>query len=160
MPAVQDRLPPPELDLGRSPTRPVVLGTLASRFDPSAERMALESALERGAKLLVVNAVRLQLYPRTLALVAPSGATLPHEEDFDAVRATARRTAAAGLRVEHLRVKSSKPVDALVDVAHQRDAGLLVFGPDLARVGAWRFRRAAGRVRRRARCLVWIAPDG
>jgi nucleotide-binding universal stress UspA family protein len=160
MPALQDRLPPPGLDLARSPARPVVLGTLASRFDPSAERMALESALQTGAKLLVVNAVRLQLYPRTLALLGPSGVTLPHEEDLDAVRATAHRAAAAGLRVEHLRVKSSKPVDALVDVAHQRDAGLLVFGPDLARVGAWRFQRAAGRVRKRARCLVWIAPDG
>lgn len=137
-----------------------MLGTLASRVDPSAERMAVESALETGAKLLVVNVVRLQLFPRTLALHGLSGVTLPHEEDLDAVRATARRAADAGLGVEHLRVKSSRPVDALVEIAHQRDAGLLVFGPDLARVGARRFRRAARRVRERARCLVWVAPDG
>lgn len=137
-----------------------MLGTLASRVDPSAERMALESALETGAKLLVVNVVRLQLFPRTLALHGLSGVTLPHEEDLEAVRATARRAADAGLRVEHLRVKSSRPVDALVEIAHQRDAGLLVFGPDLARIGARRFRRAARRVRERARCLVWVAPDG
>jgi hypothetical protein len=35
-----------------------------------------------------------------------------------------------------------------------------VFGPDRARVPRTRFRAAAWLVRRRATCLVWIAPDG
>ena len=50
--------------------------------------------------------------------------------------------------------------NALLEVAAERDAGLLVFGPHLGRVGRMRFRRAARRIRSEAGCLVWIAPDG
>lgn len=49
---------------------------------------------------------------------------------------------------------------ALLEVVSERDAGLLVFGPDLDWVGRLSFRRAARRVRRDADCLVWVAPDG
>jgi hypothetical protein len=59
-----------------------------------------------------------------------------------------------------LRVSSGRPVRALLELAHERDPGLLVFGPDLARTSRRRFRRAARLIRRDAGCLVWIAPDG
>ena len=42
--------------------RPVVLGTLSVRPDPTAEDMAVGSALEAGVPLLVVNVVRLPPY--------------------------------------------------------------------------------------------------
>ena len=49
---------------------------------------------------------------------------------------------------------------ALLELAASCEAGLLVFGPDLAMTPRRRFRAAARRVRRDAACLVWIAPDG
>jgi nucleotide-binding universal stress UspA family protein len=93
-------------------------------------------------------------------LVGPEATTLPHEEALDAVRATAQRAADLGVQTELLRVRTRHAVKALIEVVQERDAGLLVFGPDLGRVGRLRFRRAARRVRREADCLVWVAPDG
>jgi hypothetical protein len=144
---------------GRSRPRPVLLGTLSIRVDPTAERMAIDSAIDAGAKLILANMLSLPPYPLTLML-APEYATLPHEEDRDAVRATAERAAALGIATELLRVSSRRPVKALLEVARDCDAGLLVFGPDLARTPRRRFRAAAKVVRRDATCLVWIAPDG
>jgi hypothetical protein len=132
-----------------------VLGTLSSRVEPEAERVAIESAVEAGVPLLVVNAVPLPHSPRALALVGPRALAFPHTEDYAAVRATARRAASWGLKVEHLRVMSPRPAKALVQIANERGAGLLVLGPK--RKGIWRFWRAAREVRRNAACLVWIA---
>lgn len=140
--------------------RPVVLATLAVRVHPSAERMAIDSAIEAGVPLLVVNLVPLPPYVRTLVLVGPEGTTLPHEEDLDAVRATAHRAADLGVKTELLRVRTRHAIKALLEILHERDAGLLVFGPDLGMVGRLRFRAAARKVRREADCLVWVAPDG
>jgi nucleotide-binding universal stress UspA family protein len=141
------------------PARPVVLGTLSVRVHPNAERVALESALEAGVPLIVANMIPLQAYPMTMIL-APQYATLPHEEDLEAVRDTARRAAELGIKTELLRVSSRRPVHALLELVSERDAGLLVFGPDLSRTPRLRFRLAARAVRRGAACLVWIAPDG
>ena len=150
---------PPSVPAGDAAPRPVVLGTLSVRVDPNAERMAIDSALHAGARLIVANMLPLPPYPLTFML-APQYATLPHEEDLDAVRATAARAAARGIPTELLRISSGRPVRALLELAVEREAGLLVFGPDLSRTSRRRFRAAARRVRRRADCLVWIAPDG
>lgn len=144
---------------GGGSARPVVLGTLSVRVDPSAERMAIESALETGVALIVANMLPLQAYPTTLIL-APEYATLPHEEDLDAVRETAARAAGLGICTELLRVTSRRPVRALLELVAERHAGLLVFGPDLDRTSRWRFRAAARAIRRGCPCLVWVAPDG
>jgi len=146
-------------EVERDPGRPVVLGTLACPIDPAAERMAIESALEVGSPLLVTNVVRLPNYPTTLMLAGPGAATLPHEEKLEAVRATARRAAALGIRTEHLRVSSKRPVRALLEVVAERSAGLIVFGPDPAQITARRYRRASRLIRRNAGCLVWIAAE-
>jgi nucleotide-binding universal stress UspA family protein len=140
--------------------RPVLLATLSVRVDPSAERMAIDSALEASVPLLIVNLIRLPPYATTLILAGPEHTTLPHEEDLEAVRATANRAAALGVKTELLRVRTKRPVPALLEVASERDAGLIVFGPHLGRVGRMRFRRAARRIRSEASCLVWVAPDG
>jgi nucleotide-binding universal stress UspA family protein len=161
MPALRDRR-----DVGTRSTaaatraRPVLLATLAVRVHPAAERMAIDSAIEAGVPLLVVNLIPLPMYVRTLVLVGPEGTTFPHEEDLDALRSTAQRAADMGVKTELLRVRTRHQVTALLEVAHERDAGLIVFGPDLGLVSRVRFRRAARRVRRDADCLVWIAPDG
>ena len=139
--------------------RPVVLATLSVRIDPNAERMAFESALDVHARLIVANMLTLPPYPLTLTL-AREYATLPHEEDLEAVRATARRAAALGIDTELLRISSLRPLTALIELIRERRAGLLVLGPDVRRTSRWQLRRAARRVRRQANCLVWIAPEG
>ncbi|HKP21828.1 MAG TPA: universal stress protein [Thermoleophilaceae bacterium] len=140
---------------------PVVLGTLSSGIDPAAERIAIESALDAGVPLIVVNVVQLPPCPRALAMGGPEALAFPHEEQYEAVRGTAERAAKFGLRVEHLRVSSPRPARALVQIAQERAAGLLVLGPERRRRIARRvrFRRAARAVRRSASCLVWIAGE-
>jgi len=91
---------------------------------------------------------------------APDYVTLPHEEDLEAVRATAARAAALGIATELLRVRSPRPVTALIELTHDLEVGLLVFGPDLSRISRRRFSAAAKVVRRDAPCLVWVAPTG
>jgi nucleotide-binding universal stress UspA family protein len=140
--------------------RPVVLATLSVRVDPSAQQMALDSALEAGAPLILVNLLQLRNYPTTIALLGAEATVLPHEEDYEAVRATADLAAQLGIKTELLRVTSRRPVVALLEILQERDAGLLVFGPDLKRTSRWRFRSVARRVREQANCLVWVAPDG
>ena len=139
--------------------RPVVLATLQVRVDPAAERMALESALEARARLIIANMLWLPAHPTTLML-AREQLTLPHEEDLDEVRATAARAAARGIPTELLRISSPRPLQALIDLLAERRAGLVVLGPDPRRSPRWWRWAAARRIRRRADCLVWIAPDG
>jgi nucleotide-binding universal stress UspA family protein len=144
----------PSCDGGR---RSIVLGTLSVRFDPEAERFALDSALHAHAALIVTNVVEFKPYACTMALLGPSAATLPDEEDLEPVRETAYRAASLGLHVELLRVTSSRPVRALLEIVHERDAGLLVFGPDPRRMRRRVWRRAVAQIRDHADCLVWIA---
>lgn len=132
---------------------PVLLATLASRVDPEAERLAIESCLDAGVGLVVVNAIAAPPCPHSLQL----GALDPTREDYAAVRATAERAAAFGIRVEHLRVTTPRPARAIVEIAKERAAGLLVLGPKRGRVSRWRFNHAARAVRRSLNCLVWIA---
>lgn len=139
--------------------RPVVLATLSVRVDPRAERMAIDSALEVGAPLVIANMLTLPPYPATVML-AREYATLPHEEDLDEVRATARRAAALGIRTELLRISSRRPLAALVELIRERSAALVVLGPDVRRTPRWHLWFAARRVRRQTDCLVWIAPEG
>ncbi len=137
--------------------RPVLLATLSVRVDPTAERMAIESALDAGVTLIIANMISCRLPAG--AVLAPEYAMLPHEEDRDAVRATADRAAALGIATELLRVTSTRPVRALLELAAERDVGLLVLGP-ICRDAAPAIsrRRAAGAATRG--CLVWVAPDG
>jgi nucleotide-binding universal stress UspA family protein len=137
----------------------VVLATLAVPFDPAGERMAIDSALETGAQLVLVNVRDMPHAPMTTMLCGPDGATFPHEEALDEVRASARRAAALGLQTLLLRVGTHHPARALLEVAADQSASLLVFAPDRGAIGTRRFRRTARAVRRKAGCLVWVTLD-
>ncbi len=150
--------PQPFAPLSSRP-RPVLLATLSVQIDPTAERLAIDAACETGATLIIANLLTLPPYPATIML-AREYATLPHEEARDAVRATARRATDEGVATELLRISSRRPLQAMLELARERDAGLLVLGPDARRTPRWLRRLAAARVRRRAPCLVWIAPPG
>ena len=123
MPELRDRHEGGTL-LGSEPTRarPVVLATMSVRVDPTAERMAIDSALEAGVPLVIANVLPLRPYPTTFALVGPEGLNLPHEEDLDAVRATAQRAAAIGIDTKLLRVTTRRPVKAILEVLSDLDA--------------------------------------
>ena len=97
--------------------------------DPSAERMAIESALEAGVAAVLVNLLTAAPYPTTSVMLGHEGMTLPHEEDLDAVRATADRARALGVKTELLRVSSRRPVKALLEVVSERTPGCSCSGP-------------------------------
>src|SRR5206468_2677446 len=137
--------------------RPVVLATLAVPFDGEAARVAMQAAMESSATLVVIDAVERPFWP----LAASMGhADLESEDDRERIRELAGHAAALGLDVEHLRVRSPRPVEALMELACERDAGLLVFGPDPARLRPRLFSRVVRRIRKRASCLLWIAGEG
>jgi nucleotide-binding universal stress UspA family protein len=139
----------------RRRARPVVLATLSSSVDPDAERLAIASCVDAGVPLVLVNAITAPACPRTIHM----GLLDPTREDYDAVRETAERAAEYGIRVEHLRVTTPRPGKAIVAIAHEWAAGLLVLGPKRRRLflRRWRFRRVAREIRRSASCLIWIA---
>ena len=140
--------------------RPVVLATLSVRVDPTAERMAIDSAVEAGVPLVLVNLIPLPFYVTTLVLLGPEGTTLPHEEDLDEVRATAARAAELGVKTELLRVRHPA---CRVRAPRGREGARCRVARVRSRPATDQpapFRSAARRVRREADCLVWIAPDG
>jgi nucleotide-binding universal stress UspA family protein len=135
----------------------VVLATLAVPFEPDALRVALGAALESQAPLIVVDAVELPLWPQS---IATRHADTELAADRACIRESVDQAAALGLQVEHLRVRSPHPIDALLEVAGERDAGLLVFGPDRGRLRPRSFSRMVRRIRRRASCLLWVVGEG
>jgi hypothetical protein len=140
-----------------SRTRPVVLATMAVPFEPDAFRVALGAAMESQAPLIFIDAVEIPLWPQS---IATRHADTELEADRLCIRETVDQAVALGLAVEHLRVRSPHPVDAVLEVAGEREAGLLVFGPDRSRLRPRTFARMVRRIRRRASCLLWVAGEG
>ncbi|MFM9140148.1 MAG: hypothetical protein ACKOTH_06340 [Solirubrobacterales bacterium] len=162
MPAVRDRqadITLPEVPVARA-RRPVVLGTLALRPDPTAEQMAINSCLDSGSPLVIVNSVQLPPYPTTMMVGGLQAMVLPHEDDREAVSESADRIASLGVEVETVGLVTPRPVRALLDFAGRRSPGLLLFGPPLSENARLRMRMATRRIRREAPCLVSGAPDG
>ena len=158
MPAAPEPISP-ALAKPPGPTGSVVLATMAVPFDPAGERMAVDTALETGARLVLVDVSALPQAPITIMLHGPEGALLPHEDARAEVRASAQRAAALGVRTLLLWVGTRRPARALLEVAAEQRAALLVFAPDRGAMGARRYRRMARAVRRRAGCLVWVTLD-
>jgi nucleotide-binding universal stress UspA family protein len=134
-----------------------MLATLAVPFDPDCARVAIQAALEGGVKLIVVDAVEVPFWPLSIAM---RYADLEEDVDRMAIRRLVEQTVALGLEVEHLRVRSPRPVEALLEVAGERDAALLVLGPDRSRLRPKFFRRVVKRIRKRASCLLWVVGEG
>ena len=151
VPILVDRLAPPAPPGGVHRRRPVILATFSVRVEAAAEWMAIESALEAGAPLIVANVLWPPPSPTTVICL---------QEDLESVRETAARATAWGLDTELLmQVSGRRPVRALCKLARERDSGLVVFGPDPRRTGRRRLRRTAKAVRSGLDCLVWTADD-
>ena len=136
-----------------SASRPVLLATLDVPFADEAIAFAVDSAVENGQPLIVVNAAEIPPTPWSLL-----GYGYIEREDLqDELRKPAELAQSLAVLVERLRVCSPHPIDALLELVAERRPGLLVFGPDSSRLKPRRYRRAAKRIRDRSTCLVWLA---
>jgi hypothetical protein len=136
-------------------TRPIMLATLAVRFDPLAAEFAVDAAVEGGQPLIVVNVVLLELFMPSSIMLGYDRMT-ERPDLVEALRAPAALACSLGVRVERLRVKSPHPVDALLELVAEREPGLLVFGPDRADLRPRVYRRAVRKIRDRSACLLWV----
>ena len=136
--------------------RPVMLVTFDVPFDAAAVELAVDTAIESGQKLIVVNVSAMPILPISMRL---GFAYVESEELTAALRAPAELAQSLAVRVELLRVSTPRPVKALLELVAERGPGLLVIGPDRARIQERLYVRVAKRVRERANCLVWLAPE-
>jgi nucleotide-binding universal stress UspA family protein len=133
----------------------VLLATLGVPFDPDASAFAVDAAVEAGQPLIVANVV--ELPPLTMSVNLGYDQLPERPEDEEAFRAPAVLAHSLGVQVERLRVRSPRPVEALLELAAERRPGVLVFGPDRERLKARIYRKAAKAIRDRVACLVWLA---
>jgi nucleotide-binding universal stress UspA family protein len=136
------------------PGRPILLATLGVPFDPDASAFAVDAAVEAGQPLIVANVV--ELPPLTMSIRLGYDQLPDTPEDEEAFKAPAALAHSLGVQVERLRVRSLRPVEALLELAVERRPGLLVFGPDRDRIKQRLYRKAAKAIRERAACLVWL----
>jgi hypothetical protein len=139
----------------RDAGRPVLLATLGVPFDPAASAFAVDASVEAGEPLIVANVV--QLPPLGMSVAMGYDQLPDRPEEAEALRAPAELAHALGAEVERLRVKSPRPIEALLQLVSERTPGLLVFGPDRSRIRGRAYRKAASALRQRAACLVWLA---
>ena len=142
-------------DMGTRPAgdRPVLLATLDVPFADDAIAFAVDSAVESGNPLVVVNAAEVLLTPATMV-----GYGYVERDDLQSeLRKPVELAGSLSVPVERVRVCSPHPVDALLELVAERRPGLLVFGPDRTQLSRRRYRKAAEAVSERASCLVWMA---
>jgi hypothetical protein len=132
--------------------RPVLLATLDVPFAEDATAFAVDSAVESGQPLVVVNVAEVLAAPWAML-----GYGYVEREDLqDELRKPAELAQSLAVKVERLRVCSPHPIDALVELVGERNPGILVFGPDRSRLKPRRYRRAANAIRKRVTCLLWL----
>jgi hypothetical protein len=131
--------------------RPVLLATLDVPYADEAIAFAVDSAVENGQPLVLVNAA--EVLPTAYSLLGYG--YVEREELQDALRKPVELARSLAVSIERLRVCSPHPVDALLEVVAEREPALLVFGPDRAHLPGRRYRKAERAVRERAPCLVW-----
>ena len=117
--------------------------------------VAVDAAVESGHGLIVANVVEIPPLPLSVMMGYDQLDYPPEMEK--SLRAPVQLAASLGVPVERIRVKTLRPVEALLMVATERLPGLLVFGPDRTVMSRRRYRKAARAVRDDAPCLVWLA---
>ena len=142
-----------------SGARPVLLATIDVPFSEAATVFAVDSAVESGQPLVVVNVA--EILPTLVGLVGYG--YIEREELQRELRKPAELAQSLAVPVERLRVCSPHPLDALLEVVSEREPGVVVFGPDRAHLRRRRYDRAVRRLQERTSCLVWteaeVAPD-
>jgi hypothetical protein len=148
-----------EVSTGRGAAgRPVLLATLGVPLNEEASVFAVDTAVESGQRLVVANVTALEPLRMSITLGYD---TLPEltPEVSASLRRSAELARSLGVRVERLRVRSPRPVQALLELVADVRPGLFVFGPDRRALRERRYRKALGAVRDRVTCLVWVPND-
>ena len=130
--------------------KPVMLLTFNVPFAAEAVRFAIDAAGDAGSGLMVCDGIPLNVNP-----AARGPRSFGDPDALDSATAAVRQAVESGIQAEQFLFHSPRPERAAMEVARDHRVGLLVFGPDPARYGRWRHRRAARRVSRNAPCLVW-----
>lgn len=139
-----------------SSSRPVMLVTFDVPVRPDAAAIAVDSAVESGQPLLLVNVVDLPIRPMT----ASWGSEVVVLGDVDAsLREPAELAHSLAVAVERLRVVTPRPMRALLELVSERAPGLIVLGADATRMRKRAYRKAARTIRDGAACLVWIPAE-
>jgi nucleotide-binding universal stress UspA family protein len=125
-------------------------------FDPRAASFAVEAAVESGQPLIVAVIVPLEPLPMSIALRYDQ---IDSPADAESFLAPAELAHSLGVRVERLRIRSPRPIEALIELVAERQPGLLVFGSDRSRLSTRRYRKAVKALRERVTCLVWMPED-
>jgi len=151
----------PRIDEGDVPAgaggRPILLSTLGAPFDEVASTFAVDSAVEAGRPLIVANVTVLE--PLAMSVILGYDALEEFTPEVsDSVRRPAELARSLGVAVERLRVRSPRPIEALVQLAVERRPGVVVFGSDRSALTPRRYRRAVQALREDAGCPVWVPP--
>ena len=121
----------------------VLLATFDVPFDEAAAVFAVDAAVESGQTLIVANIVELEPLPLSIRMGCDSLEYTP--QLAASLLAPVELALSLGLRVERLRVKTFRRVDALVELAKERRVNLLVLGPDRTEVRPRLYRSCPGR---------------
>jgi nucleotide-binding universal stress UspA family protein len=137
----------------RDEEQPVLLATLDVPFADDAVAFAIDTAVESGRPLLVVNVAEVLLTPATLI-----GYGYIEKRDLQAELAKPAELARElAVDVQRLRLCSPHPLDALVHLVAERKPAVLVFGPDRSYVRRRAYARARKRIATRVTCLFWAS---
>ena len=143
---------------GGAAGRPGRLATMGVPLDEEASRFAVDTAVESGQRLVMANVTTLEPLRMSIALGYDALPELTPEVSAS-LRRSAELARSLGVHVERLRVRSPRPVQALLDLVADVRPGLLVFGPDRRALRERRYRKALGAVRDRVTCLLWVPSD-
>jgi hypothetical protein len=148
-----------DVSIGRGAAgRPVLLATLGVPLNEEASVFAVDTAVESGQRLVVANVTALEPLRMSITLGYD---TLPEltPEVSASLRRSAELARSLGVHVERLRVRSPRPLQALLELVADVGPGLFVFGPDPRALRERRYRKALEAVRDRVTCLVWVPND-
>ena len=134
---------------------PVMLLTCNVPFEEAAVMVAVDAAGDAGAELYICDAIPLGAFTY-VDQMARMFAEHANRRELDAVASDARDR---GIRTTQMAFHNRRPVATALEVCHEQRVGLLVFGADRRRLGRWTYRRATRRLRRDARCLLWVPDD-
>jgi len=138
--------------------RPVLLATLGVPLNEEASVFAVDTAVESGQRLVVANVTALEPLRMSISLGYDSLPELTPEVSAS-LRRSAELARSLGVHVERLRVRSPRPLQALLELVADVRPGLFVFGPDRRALRERRYRKALEAVRDRVTCLVWVPND-
>jgi nucleotide-binding universal stress UspA family protein len=143
----------------------VLLATFDVPFDSAAAVFATHAAADGSRRLVIANIV--EVAPLAFERVSrfPSDFMLGHDVTTyspglaASVAGILDEARALGIRTEQVQSHCFRRVACLIDLAREREIGMLVLGPDRRKVGRRVCRKAAVQMREQLTCLVWVSWD-